>query len=484
MTARIGIVCMVTFFVSSAAAYYSGGASGGRPGDYLLTLSGDAVQASMGGGGSAVRGSLAGVYLNPAALCGLERDELSFFYRPMHDGGNYYFAGGGHKFGPVTFLPKASYMGVSFAGVESAEAEKTTLLRESLGSFSAKEQAFIFTFAYPLKEKIAAGANVKLLSQSVDAYRDSSLGADMGLILSLKRVDVSFSVQNLIQPSLNLKDSSEEYSRNLILGAAGELEGGKIRPVLDIIRTGEGSGTLWKAGCSYLLSPVFALNAGLNYKELSAGFTVTTGRSAAAYAFVFHELGLKHMLSVKFYFDTEAAEEAKLYYSSRKEMEKRRDELRRAKETYEKLTNAAIEYFLTDKYELARSEFREIAMIASDTEEDLETLFNIEMKIEEKAQQQKIRELFTEAREKLRKSDFDGSLKSVDDILNLDPGNKNAALLRCRALAYRALNKGDYADAQKFLEDALKVSPTDTGILKLLARLRKFLAEHGDTSPQ
>jgi len=92
--------------------------------------------------------------------------------------------------------------------------------------------------------------------------------------------------------------------------------------------------------------------------------------------------------------------------------------------------------------------------------------------------------LFTEAREKLRKSDFDGSLKCVDNILYLDQGNKNAALLRCRALAYRALNKGDYADAQKFLEDALKVSPTDTGILKLLARLRKFLAEHGDTSPQ
>lgn len=479
MTVRIFVFCIASVLASAAGAYYSGDASGGRPGDYLLVLSGDAAQAARGGSGSALRGNLAGVYLNPASLCDLERDELSFFYRPMYDGGNYYFIGGGHKFGPVTFLPKPSYMGVSFAGVESAMAEKTSLLRESLGSFDAKEQSFIFSFAYPVKDKLAAGTNIKLLSQSMDTYRASSVGADLGIISSWKYADVSFCVQNFISPSLKLKDSADDYSRNMIFGAAGELPGGKIKPSLDLIRPGAGSGTLWKVGCSYMISPVFALAAGLNYKELSAGFTVTTGRSSAAYAFAFHELGLKHMLSVKFYFDTEAAEEAKLYYSSRKEMEKRRDELLKAKQTYEKLTNTAIEYFLNDKYELARAEFREIAMIESDTEEDLDTLFNIEMKIEEKAQQQKIRELFMVAREKLRKSDFDGSLKSVDDILNLDPGNKSAALLRCRALAYRALKKGDYADAQKFLEDALKVSPTDRGILRLLERLREFLDDFG-----
>ncbi|PKM99786.1 MAG: hypothetical protein CVU78_04585 [Elusimicrobia bacterium HGW-Elusimicrobia-2] len=479
MTARIFVFCIAAGFASAAGAYYSGDASGGRPGDYLLVLSGDAAQAARGGSGSALRGNLAGVYLNPASLCDLERDELSFFYRPMFDGGNYYFIGGGHKFGPVTFLPKSSYMGVSFAGVESAMAEKTSLLRESIGSFDAKEQSFIFSFAYPVKDKLAAGTNIKLLSQSMDTYRASSVGADLGIISSWKYADVSFCVQNFISPSLKLKDSADDYSSNLIFGAAGELPGGKIKPSLDLIRPGAGSGTLWKAGCSYMISPVFALAAGLNYKELSAGFAVTTERCSVDYALVFHELGIKHMLSVTFYFDTDAAEEAKLYYSSRKELERRGDELRKAKQVYDKLTNTAIEYFLNDKYELARAEFREIAMIESDTAEDLEALFNIEMKIEEKAQKQKSRDLFTAAREQLRKSDFDTCLKTVDEILNLDPANKSAALLQSRCLAYKALNKGEYLEAKKFLEDALKLSPADTGVLKLLQRLRKFLGEHG-----
>ncbi len=483
MTRRISALCFFitsgVFFAPVAGAYYFGGASGGRPGDYLLSLSADAAAVAAGGSGSAFKGNLSGIYLNPASLCYLERDELTVFYRPLYDGGNYYFIGGGHKFGPVSPLPKASYMGVAAAGIESALAEKTSLLRESLGSFNNKEQSFIFSFAYPVIDKLAAGANVKLLTQSIDGYRASSFGADIGIISFLKYANLSFCIQNLASPSLKLKDHADKYPRNLIFGASSEFDNGRIIPSADIIISGSGKAgsSLWKTGCSYLVSPVFSLRAGLNYKELSAGFGVKTDPFAVDYALVFHELGIKHMLSVKMYFSTEAREEAKLYYSRREEIECRIAELQKAKQTYDRLTKSAIEYFLNGKYNLAREEFRKAAMLETDDEEDLNQLFEIEMKIVEKAQKRKVTTLFIAARKQLRKSNFEACLKSVDGILNIAPANKSAVLLQCKCLAYQALNNGEYFEAEGFLEDALTVDPGNRSVSKLLRRLSKFIKD-------
>ncbi|MEA2082047.1 MAG: hypothetical protein U9O97_04850 [Elusimicrobiota bacterium] len=484
MRAFLFTVCCLAasavFLVTRVNAYYFGTASGGRPGDYLLSLSADAVQAAAGGSGSSFKGSLSGVYLNPASLCYLERDELTVFYRPLYDGGNYYFIGGGHKFGPVSRLKKISYMGFSAVGTESALAEKTTLLRESAGSFNNQEQSFVLSFAYPVKDNLTVGTNVKMVTQAMDGYRASAFGADAGIIAFLKRVNLAFSVQNALPPLLKLKDSTEKYPRNLIFGASSEFYSGKMKPSLDMIVSGSGKAKslLWKTGCSYLISPVFSLSAGLNYKELTAGFGIKTDPCLINYAFAFHNLGIKHMLSVKMYFSTVAAEEAGFYYEQRKKLETRSEELRKAKKTYDKLTNTAIEYFLNDKYDLARSEFREIAMIESDDEEDIEALFNIEMKIEEKAQKKKVQTLFIAARKQLRKSKFEKSLKIVNEILNIEPANKRAVLLRYKCLAYKALNNGDYFEAKKFLEDALTVDPGNAGISKLLRRLSKFIKEH------
>ncbi|MBU3955563.1 hypothetical protein KJ633_03800 [bacterium] len=467
------------FFAHGARAYYSGSASGGRPGDYLLCLSGDAAQAAKGASGSAVKGSLSGIYLNPASLCYLERDELSFFYRPLYDGGNYYFIGGGHKFGPISFLPESSYMGVSVAGLESAMAEKTSLLRESLGSFNDTEQSFIFSFAYPAKEHLAAGANMKLVTQGIDGNLATSFGADIGVISFLKSANLSLCVQNLVSPSLKLKDSAEKYPRNLIFGASSVYGDGKIKPSADIIVSGAGKdkSLLWKTGCSYLLSPVFSLSAGLNYKELSAGFTVKSDRLTVDYALAFHDLGIKHMLGIKMYFDTGAGDEAKLYYSRRKELEKRLAELQKAKQSYDRLTNSAIEYFLNGNYELAREEFKKAAMLESLDDSDLTQLFKIEMQIDDKVQKQKLIALFAAAQKQLGSSEYEECLKSVAQILNIAPGNKRAVLLQCRCLAYQALNKGDYVDAEGFLNDALTVDPGNVGISKLLRRLTKFIED-------
>ena len=70
-------IMSLSLFAPGAVAYYAGDASGGRPGDYLLSLSADAAQAAVGGSGSAFRGRLSGIYLNPASLCYLKKNELT-----------------------------------------------------------------------------------------------------------------------------------------------------------------------------------------------------------------------------------------------------------------------------------------------------------------------------------------------------------------------------------------------------------------------
>ncbi|MFH1352619.1 MAG: hypothetical protein ABIH68_03480 [bacterium] len=477
MTAKkILLFCFsVLLFSAELFSYSPAGETGGAPGWWLSKLSGDASYAAMGSAGSARSARGAGIYLNPAAVCRLKKDELCTFYRPLFDGGNYFFAGAAHKFGPAFSLPRESFAAISVAGYESGLAEKTTLLRESAGSFQERKQAIIFSFAYPAGNILDIGLNAKFLTRSMAGYKSSSAGADMGLIAHLRRADFSAVVQNVVPAEFKLKDSSEKYPRNLIFGLSAGFFSGRLVPAADIIIEEHCKNYLWKTGFSFNVSPFLDLRAGVNYREITAGFGVRTDPFSFDYALIMHTLDTEHLLSVNFYFDTAGGEEAKLYYESRKKVDEELSSLQDTKRLYDNLVNSAIEYFLNGQYQLARSEFKKAAALNPADSKEREMLFEVEIKINEKIQEEKVREILASARKNIGKSKFEDCLEDVGRILEIDPVNKPALSIQNQCYAYRAINDGEYASAEGFLEDVMKIEPGNVKISRLLRRLKAFI---------
>ncbi|MFH1958319.1 MAG: hypothetical protein ABIJ15_07590 [bacterium] len=463
-------------FLLFSAELFSAGETGGAPGWWLSKLSGDASYAAMGSAGSALGGRGAGIYLNPAAVCRLKKDELCTFYRPLLDGGNYFFAGAAHKFGPAFSLPRESFAAISVAGYESGLAEKTTLLRESAGSFQERKQAVIFSFAYPAGNILDIGLNAKFLTRSMAGYRSSSAGADMGLIAHLRRADFSAVVQNIVPAEFKLKDSSEKYPRNLIFGLSAGFFSGRLVPAADIIiEEYGGKNYLWKTGFSFEVSPFLDLRAGINYREITAGFGVRTDPFSFDYALIMHTLDTEHLLSVNFYFDTAGGEEAKFYYESRKKVDEELSSLQDTKRLYDNLVNSAIEYFLNGQYQLARNEFKKAAALNPADSKEREMLFEVEIKINEKIREEKVGELLASARKNIGKSKFKECLEDVGRVLEIDPVNKHALSIQNQCYAYRAINDGEYGIAEGFLEDVMKIEPGNVKISTLLRRLKAFI---------
>jgi len=467
---------LLLLFSAELFSYSPAGETGGAPGWWLSKLSGDASYAAMGSAGSSLIGRGAGIYLNPAAVCRLKKDEVYAFYRPLFDEGNYFFTGAAHKFGPAFSLPRESFAAISVAGYESGIAEKTTLLRESEGSFQEKKQAIILSFAYPAGNKLDVGLNAKFLTRSMAGYRSGSAGADLGLIAHLRSVNFSACVQNAVPAKFKLKDSSEKHPRSMIFGLSSGFFSGRLISAADIIiEDYGGKNYLWKTGFSFKVTPLLDLRAGINYREITAGFGVRTDPFSFDYALIMHTLDTEHLLSVNFYFDTAAGEEAKLYYENRKKAAEELSSLQDTKRSYDRLINSAMEYFLNGQYRLARSEFKKAAAINPADDKEREILLDVEIKINEKIEQEKIRALLVSARKNIGKSKFEEGLKDVGGVLKIDPVNKYALSIQNQCYAYIAINDCEYEKAEGFLEDVMKIEPGNVKISRLLRRLKAFI---------
>ena len=465
------------FLAALCAAYGPGNATGGLPGWFLLRLSADAEQASMASAGASLDGNFTGIYFNPASLCRIRRDGFSAFYRPLFGGGNYYFAEAAHKFGPVLPLPGESFFALALAGIESGSAEKTTLLRESAGSFRDKQNAVILTAAYPAGSFFDFGANIKFVTQSIDGYQGADAGADIGLISRLKYLNISVCAQNIVKPAIKTKDFKDVYPLNLIFGLSSSFYEGTLIPAADFVieDAPQEKNILWKAGVSYEATPLLSVRAGINYRELTAGFGIKTDPFSLDYALILHTLGLEHLISVKVPFSTRSGEEAQLYYDSRRKLDKEISDIRDVKKSYDNLIDSAIEYFLNGQYEVARDEFRKAVKMNPEIKQDRDDILDVELQIDGKIQKAQVGKLFAAAREYFKKADYKNCVKITDEILNFDPVNKYAMSLQNQCFAYEAINAGDYEKAEERLAEVLKLEPENAIVARLLKRLRTFM---------
>jgi hypothetical protein len=271
-------------------------AAAGAPGSWLMNYAG-ARTLGMGGAFVATADDAIGVLWNPAGLQFMDQNQVMFENVMLfEDASMNSFALGL----PGSWLPS---LGVSMVTLRSGEFQRTNEMNDDLGTFRAGETAYLVTLAKGLTPRVAIGANVKVIQQTVEDHSAGGVGFDLGAIARITpALSLGAAAGNLGGPKITMRDTPETYETTLRGGAALQVLGGRGLLSADIGYDAEG-GTRLHAGAEYWILPGMALRAGMLDERAAGGFAYRFApHYQLDYGFADHPLGITHRAGIAYRF--------------------------------------------------------------------------------------------------------------------------------------------------------------------------------------
>jgi len=270
--------------------------SGGEPGDWLSRYTG-ARSVGLGSAFVAAADAPLGVVWNPAALSMLDQNEVVLETSRLFEDTSVH----GFSFAvPGRRLPS---LGLSIVTLRSGEFEKTNELNESLGTFANGETAFLFTASKSFARRLAVGANLKVVRQSIEEFSTGGFGVDLGGILNLtSQLRLGLAVLNVGGPSLTLRETEETYPVELRGGLSLQFLRGRGLVTAEVDQVGDGPARL-HAGSEYWIQPSLGLRVGYDDAYAAGGFSYrVTPQLQFDYGVSDNALGLTHRLGFGYRF--------------------------------------------------------------------------------------------------------------------------------------------------------------------------------------
>lgn len=445
--------------VVAAAAFADG--SAGFLGEYLYSFSSGARQTGMGYTGTALPFDSGSAYFNPSSIARTVDKEAGVFYIPVLGGVSYSY------FNVVYPITPGSVLGISRAALDVTGIDKTDVTGASTGTAFAGESCYFFTYGAVLTPDLSLGGSVKVLSQTLDVYSANAYGIDLGATYSLEPgIIAGAMLQNIIAPQLTLKNTAETFPVNLRLGItfllaeenliiSGDISAMNLLANGADYSSGIRYSARWNTGIEYRLAKTFAIRAGANARELSAGFGYRTADFDIDYAVGFHEMGIKHMVGLKARFGLLPTEQEKWLMEKEKEVDM-------------KIYIARAGKFLKNKnFTLAKEELNAALIIDEENKEVLDLLAEVkDAEIEDKAVTV-MEEAFT-AYEAGREEE---GKKKLEEAKVLDP--KIAEKLEYDYVNAVDLLLGErkYSEAKKLLNRVLFANPVNETAQDMLKQL-------------
>ena len=297
----------------------------------FLSIGSGARASGLSGAFVAVADDSTAAYWNPAGLCQIKKRELTLMHASRFarlatfDSISY---AQGFPIGTVGInwirfgvgdIPRfRDPLGTAGQRKNSAEFRPSATPE---GYFGASENALFLSWGRGVRVNITPnlqltktwatlgiGASLKLLSQSLDKYRSSGSGADVGAIFIMDagalsdlknagKLKLGLNIQN-IRARVRWSTASgqqDDIQRNYKLGAAYSITRGRhsFTAALDRNTAYE---TAYSFGVEYWYRNCVALRFGLKPADISAGFGIRRGAFAIDYAYIQQELAGSHQL--------------------------------------------------------------------------------------------------------------------------------------------------------------------------------------------
>ncbi|MHB9155380.1 MAG: PorV/PorQ family protein [Endomicrobiales bacterium] len=294
---------------------------GGVPGAFLSFGAG-ARSLAMGKTFVGVADDASAVYWNPAGLTQLKTQDITALYASLYDETAYSFISYAR---PVA---GSGAIGIAVVNLNSGGFQLRDEFNYDTGIASLNETAAIISYAKTLwygstakgdGGRLSAGINLKAVNQNIDSTGDTGYGMDLGLFWShcaaesecgsiLAPLSIGLSLQNVIAPSLKLRNEADTYPLGVTLGFGYRFFEEKLLLALDINQI-SGRQLKMHLGGEYVLNKLIAFRVGLDETELTSGLGFKWNNYSLDYAFAYHDawsanenLGISHRfgLTIKF----------------------------------------------------------------------------------------------------------------------------------------------------------------------------------------
>jgi uncharacterized protein UPF0164 len=273
---------------------YADVAVGGGTGDFLQFEIGGR---SAGMGGAQV-GSASGVtaqFWNPAGLASLERPQVGGMHAAWLGDLKYEWIGYARPMSPklgVGSLSVAYFHMPSIQGVDE--------FGTPTGEFKVYDMAVTAGLSRPVGSHLSVGANTKLIRQTLATVSATGLAVDFGAQAKGPRgVTFGAVVQNL-GPSLSFDGASYPLSRQIRVGASGEVANGRVLLATDYNMPSDYYDDV-RVGAEVRAHPNVSLRLGYR-REMGAGENPQTGFSYGL-GFQFKQLNLDYAMTPNEDFD-------------------------------------------------------------------------------------------------------------------------------------------------------------------------------------
>jgi hypothetical protein len=293
---RRGAAFALALGAAAPAAALAQQESGGAPGEWLSHYA-SARTLGLGGAFVATADEPLGVLWNPSGLSSMNQNTLGFETARLFEDTSI----NGFGFAvPGSWLPSFA---LSMVSLRSGEFQKTNVLNDPLGTFREGETAYLFTLSKGFTPRLAAGANLKLVQQTVEDFSGGGFGFDLGALWSLTpSLRVGASLMNLGGPSIKLRSTEETYPTEYRGGFALSVLGGRglVTAQLD---HAQGPGTRLHGGSEYWIQPGLALRVGFDHDRGTGGFSYRFApQYQVDYGVADHPLGLTHRVGLAYRF--------------------------------------------------------------------------------------------------------------------------------------------------------------------------------------
>lgn len=281
--------------------------NGGAPGDWLSSYSG-ARTTGIGGAFVAAADEPLGVIWNPACLTKVFQNEIHletarYFEETTINGLSF-------STPERRILPG---FGLTVLSLSSGEFERTNELNDVIGTFREGEMAFLLSASKSLSKRVALGANLKVIRQSIDEFDASGAGADVGLLVDLMpSLTVGASLLNVGGPSLTLRETDETYPAEFRGGFAFRFLSGRSLVTADVKYNAD-TGSRIHAGSEFWVHPKMAMRLGYYDQYVSGGISFNFAQGIRFdYGVSDHILGVLHRVGISYrfggyYADSEAS---------------------------------------------------------------------------------------------------------------------------------------------------------------------------------
>jgi hypothetical protein len=260
LTTKRSILLVTLIFLSwfSAAGAFWGTESDGTTGASFLKIGVGARAVGMGGAFVAVSDDATSSYWNPAGLCQLRQQEITFTHNEWLQDVKYEYLGYGFPLG------KRSSLGFGFIYLHMGTIPGYDREGNSASAFKAYDSAILLSLSQKLKQNLSLGIGFKWIKEQLEQEGSQSFAFDMGCLWSLNNFSAGLVVNNLGTP---VKFVQEEFilPSKISLGLSYRTLSNRLTLAGDIDFPNDG-GPILKQGIEYCYQGSLFLRGGYQYR--------------------------------------------------------------------------------------------------------------------------------------------------------------------------------------------------------------------------